>query len=484
LIWQNFEKIAKNSGTSAMIISLYDDQMELFDKILAAMRQGFKRILVRAETGSGKTVVGSYMMQRANAKGFRCAFDVPRKELLHQTAKTFRSFNIDYSYVAAGQFFDENSTNWICSTGTWHNRLDKFQADVVIIDETHYGATQRDKIIKYYTDLGKYVIGLSATPEKQNGQSMSKWYDVMVEGEDLQWLIDHGRLSDYKVFVPHTISVDKLKVVNGEYSKTQADALIEADRVLVGNVIDYYAKHAMGRRHLTFAQNVRKSKDLASKFCDAGIPTAHMDGDTPDGERKRIINEFADGRIYNICSVDLLLFGFDLSAQVGRDVPVESMSDVRLSRSRNTQRQKWGRVLRYKDYPALIFDHVGNALPERHGQPSDPQEWRLEGRVGGRKKTRQQIEANRQCTECFHMHATAPVCPNCGHIYPKKKPSELEEVDGELVELERKRVIKEKKREEGMCNSLEDWKKIEKERGYKSGWARRRWELRNKKNKR
>jgi DNA repair protein RadD len=143
-----------------MIINLWEDQQRIFKKIVEEMRKGNKRILVRAETGAGKTVIAAYMIQRANSNGKRCAFDVPRKTLMHQTALTFRDFGIQYSYVASGKFFDETSTNWICSTQTWHKRLDQIDPDIIIIDEAHYGAKQRDAIIDYYTQKGKYIIGL------------------------------------------------------------------------------------------------------------------------------------------------------------------------------------------------------------------------------------------------------------------------------------------------------------------------------------
>lgn len=457
---------------------LFDDQADLYEDARNAIRQGHKRILVRAETGSGKTWISTHLIHNANARGNVCAFVVPRKELLHQTAFTFQAFGItNYSYIAAGKYYSPNSQNYLCTMQTLCNRLDHMQPNIVIIDEAHFGAAQMDKIIQHYSDAGAYVIGLSATPEKTNGKPMGDWYDVMVEGKDLRWLIDNQRLSDYRLFVPHTISVDSLRIVNGDYSKSQADALIDADRAVVGSVVEFYKKYAMGKRHMTFAQNIKKSKEMAEAYNAAGVPSAHMDGDTPDGERKRIINAYADGEYLNICSVDLLFFGFDLSAQVGREVPVESMSDVRLTGSRIVQRQKTGRVLRYKPCPALIFDHVGNALPERHGLPCAPQEWSLHGKVK-RKKSKGESDGMRQCMKCFYVHYTAPICPNCGNVYLKKPPAEYEQIDGELVEIQKQQERKAKRIEESMCQTLDDWMQLAEERGYKKAWAYKRYELR------
>lgn len=467
------------------MFDLFPDQLELIDETRQKLRDGYKRILIRAETGFGKTIVSCELIRLANQKGRRCGFMVPRKQLLKQTSLSMHDYGIkNYSYIASGKYFSPRTQNYIISLQSYPARLDKAEIDVLFVDECHYGGSAMDSIINYHTKRGTIIIGLSATPEKQNGQSMGCWYDTMVEGRDLRWLIDNNRLSDYRVFVPHTVSTDGLRVVNGDFSKNQVDDLINADRVMVGSAIDYYRKHAFGNRHLTFAQNIRRSKELAEAFTAQGVPSAHMDADCSDIERTRIINQLADGKILNICSVDLLLFGFDLSAQVGRNVPIESISDCRLTYSRITQRQKTGRVLRYKDYPAKIFDHVGNALPERHGLPCAPVEWSLAGNKKKRKPSVSNTMAAdraKQCMKCYMIHAPAPACPNCGYTYPTQERIKLDEIDGELIEIDRQRAneLKRKKTEEALCRTLEDWQALAQERGYKQGWAYRRWQLRN-----
>ena len=48
------------------MINLWDDQQELVTDARAKIGQGFKSMLIQAETGSGKTVIGSYMIKQAN----------------------------------------------------------------------------------------------------------------------------------------------------------------------------------------------------------------------------------------------------------------------------------------------------------------------------------------------------------------------------------------------------------------------------------
>jgi hypothetical protein len=68
---------------------------------------------------------------------------------------------------------------------------------------------------------------------------------------------------------------------------------------------------------------------------------------------------------------------------------------------------------------------------------------------------------------------TEKCCPKCGYERPIQS-REIEQVDGDLVKLqeeEKRRFRINKRREVGQAQSLEALREIEKQRGYKSGWA-------------
>ena len=92
-----------------------------------------------------------------------------------------------------------------------------------------------------------------------------------------------------------------------------------------------------------------------------------------------------------------------------------------------------------KPSPAVILDHAGNCIGEggvaNHGFPDDEREWSLDGREK-RKSSAEALVPIRQCPECFHVHRPSPACPACGHIY-EIQGREIEEVDGDLVEVSR-----------------------------------------------
>lgn len=342
-------------------------------------------------------------------------------------------------------------------------------ANGILVHNCHYGGKNMNTFIEWLVDA--WIIGLSATPKKHNGDGMDKWYQDMVLGTPMKELIRLGRLSDYKMFAPSRPDLSSVKVTAGDYNKKGLqDWMDDHGSVLIGDAVSTYKENAMGKLGLTFCSSIKESQRIAEAYKQGGVSAAHLDGTMSAEVRAAIIERFANREILQLCSVDLMTFGFDLAAQVGRDVVIECMSDLAPTKSEAKQLQKWGRVLRRKDEPALIFDHVNNCL--EHGMPCEERKWSLKGRD---KKRRGQAAVRevqmKQCNECGFCHAPAPHCLNCGNIYPVQS-RKIKEVDGELEEIkEVKRVKKQRRMEIGMAKSYEDLKKIGEQRGYSKGWA-------------
>lgn len=447
-------------------MDLYPDQLEVIRQTREAMKR-HKSVLIQAATGFGKSVLSSYMIHSALSKGHTCGFFVPRRELLRQMTNTFRGMGIPHSYVAAGYPYRPIDKVHIHSIGTSIGRLSSIPApSLAFIDEIHYGGGSLDEVVAWLKASGSFIIGLSATPWKMSGKGLGCYCDAMVQGPSVRSLIDSGRLSDYRMFAPSMPDLSGIKITAGDYAKGQLSEVMEQDNVLIGNAVGHYKKHANGMLNLAFCVSRKHSEIVAQSFRDAGIPAMHMDGNTKDIDRQRIIRGFANREIKVITNVDLCTFGFDLSAQVGMDVTVEAMSDLRPTKSLALQSQKWGRVLRRKDFPAIILDHSGNYI--NHGKPDDDRSWTLSDREKKSGGTGEKTLPIRQCTNCFFVHSPAPSCPTCGHVYPIQY-REIEEVEGELEEV----VIQRKKdarMEVGKAKTLADLKRIQEERGYAPGW--------------
>lgn len=132
---------------------------------------------------------------------------------------------------------------------------------------------------------------------------------------------------------------------------------------------------------------------------------------------------------------------------------------------------------------SIILDHVGNIM--RHGLAEEPREWSLNGHAEKAKKTAQFQVPLGTCPECFAVHPSAPVCPQCGHQYPFQERM-IEEVKGTLKEItaediaaEREKVMK--RVEVARAETKQELEAIAKARGYKPSWVSMQLWMRRKK---
>lgn len=424
-------------------------------------------------TVTHNTIMAASILHRAREKRSTTWFVVPRKQLLRQTAMTYEFFNLPHSYIASGMKYDAFANNYICSLQSLPRRLPDLKPPrLAVCDEAHYDHGY-DKLFDWFKQHGTYVIGLSATPMLANGDGMDKWYQDMVSGLDLRQLIDLGRLSDYRYFEANAPDKSLLKArKKGDYtSESIAEWADVHGKYIVGNAIELYKEHANGKLAIHFSPSIVESKKAADQYNAAGIPAVHIDGETPDDARTWVINKYANREFLVICNVDLMTFGFDLAAQVGRDVMIEAMIDGGPTKSLTRQRQKWGRALRRKLEPAIIFDLVGNQ--DLHNYPCTEIDWSLDGKERKVRKESEREVKMRQCTNCPRCHPPAPECPHCGWVYPIQS-REIENVDGEVKEVDKEAIraeAKSKRMEVGMAKTVDDLWKIARQSGYKSGWV-------------
>ena len=450
-----------------MGIRLYDHQSQFVAELRRAMLEA-DSVLGQAATGFGKTCVAAHIAQSAAAKGRRVFFTVHRSNLLDQTAQTFREFGIPHGFIVAGTRFEDHHQVAIASIATLARRLERIPApDLLVIDEAHLAmAATWAKVVNYYRERGSRILGLSATPSRLDGRPLSDLFGALVCGPSTRWLMDNGFLSRYRAFAPSQIDLTGIKVRMGDFDQKALEAAANKP-ALIGDAARHYARLADGTRALCFCVSIRHGRDVADHFTAAGIPAAHIDGTTPRGERERIIRDFADGGIKVLCNAELITAGFDLSAQVGREVPVETIISLRPTASLALHLQMLGRGLRRKPSPAVLLDHAGNLA--RHGFPDDEREWTLEGRQA--KQAAQPKPLVRHCPHCHALHRGA-VCPECGYQHPAQA-RRIEQAEGELTEIRRTEARLIARREQGQAQTLADLRLLAARRGYKPGWAER-----------
>lgn len=461
-----------------MTVELRNYQDDVVARTGQALRR-VRRVLVVLPPGGGKTVIAAFIAQAFAARGNQVFFNCHRQELLKQTSGTFNDCALPHSFIAAGMPMYIDASVQVCSVDTLKNRLQKLkEPKVVIWDECHHiGAAGWAAIMAAWPNA--YHIGLTGTPWRLDGTGLGEYFEEMVLGPTTAELIEMGNLAPYEIYAPSTPDMKGARKQMGDFAKGDAEKRMREPKI-IGDIVRHWQRNINGLLTVGYAVNVAHSRYMADLFNSNGIPSAHLDGGTDDGERKRVIQAYANGDIRVLWNVGLFGEGFDLSAWAGRKVTIDAAILANPTMSLSKYLQESMRCMRPKGgAPGIINDHAGNS--GRHGFPDDVREWDLQGRAKGKKAANDNAPPPPvTCDGCFMQirRPLPPKCPHCQKIL-LAEAKEIEVGEGELIkmtEADKQRVRAMRKQEESDCKTLDDWVSLGRKRGYDfpMQWAQKR----------
>ena len=451
------------------MIQLRDYQSASADELRSGYRAGLRRQLLVSPTGSGKTVLFAFVTKNSVQKGNRVMIIAHRSEILGQISRTLKTVGVDHGMIQSGVRSDPSKMVHVASVQTLVNRFDDIATpDFIVLDEAHHAAAGTwVKVFARYNEA-RY-LGVTATPERLDGRGLNEFFDRLVLGPSVQWLIDNKFLARPRYFAPEvTPDLSSVRKMAGDFSKSESEEIMDKPSI-TGDAVAHYKRHLYPRTAVAFCVSLAHAEHVAECFRSSGVTAAVIDGKLSDDERTKRVTDLASGQIKVLVSCELISEGFDLPS-TGGAILLRPTASVAMCL------QQIGRALRPKadGSEAVILDHVGNVL--RHGLAEEPREWTLEGRVA-KKRTKEAVLETRQCTTCFCIFAGLK-CPECG-VERASKVREIEQREGELRELEVQKMAeaREARIQVGRAQSYEDLVAIEKARGYKRGWAFHRWRV-------
>lgn len=440
-------------------IVLHQFQDESVEALRENIRRGVKNQVLSAATGSGKTVIGSFLLDECLNKGKRGIFVCDRVSLVDQTSAMLDDYGVPHGVIQAQHWrWQPHQKIQVASAATLEKRGWP-DAHLIIVDEAH---TVRKHVANRIAKRDCITIGLTATPFTRG---LGKLYDAVVTVTTTNKLIADGFLCPFHVYAASEPDMTGAKVTAGEWAD---DVAAERAMPIVGDCVTEYLKHADGKKFIAFGCNVAHCEELQKQFLAAGVQCALYTYRTPDEARADMVKEFkrADGYIKGLISVSALAKGFDAPT-------VEAIIMARPLKSSLAEHiQILGRGLRSDkanpDKQCIVLDHAGNMI-RFWNQMQDFFEVGASKLDEGKRKDKKPREPNEKkpvkCPKCFHVHFARPSCPSCGFEYPRR--SNVEHEAGELVSLDGK---------SGM--SLDEkqalWSQllcVVRERGYKEGWA-------------
>lgn len=351
---------------------LRDYQQALIQGIYEQWRTS-KRVLLQLPTGGGKTIILAAIAHEFLCRGKPVLILAHRSELITQAAEKVEAITgKPVGIIKAGYKPNPLFPVQIASVQSMVNRLSWFENfGLVIIDECHHSrASSYRDILKAYPEA--YQLGVTATPIRLDGTGFEDLFDALVCGPTVSDLIKLGYLSRFKLFAdPKPMNTKGVRTQSGDYS---ANGIAEANDAieLSGNLVNSYRQHANGKQCVVFAVNVEHSMAIANRYIRAGIPAAHLDGGTPELERRETMERFKRGEIKVLTNCQLFDEGLDIPA-------LEAVQIAKPTKSLTRWLQMVGRSLRVsqgKEY-AIIIDHTKNWAI--HGLPTRPRVWTLAG---------------------------------------------------------------------------------------------------------
>jgi len=362
-------------------------QERTVESVFEAWRSS-RRVLLVAPTGAGKTRLAEEFVARAQRSDERVLFIAHRRELIRQATERLRLSQGHFAVgmIAPGEELTIEAPIQVATVQTLLARELRPDAQLIIFDEAHhYVADDWQKLSSAYPNAR--TLGLTATPERQDGRPLGDMFDALVVAAKYTELIRDGHLVPARVYQPPA-----------EYN---GDGLAQ-------DPIAAWQRYGEGSRTFWFCRSVEDAYETAEKLRAIGVPAGTIEAQTPKGERDDLLDQFARGGLVVLTNVYALTEGVDVPAArccllargCGHVGPYLQMA---------------GRVLR--PYPgkqdAILIDLTGATL--RHGLPTEDREYSLDGN-GIQRTSKTPVRSCLKCGATFPSYESK--CPACGYEPP------------------------------------------------------------------
>ena len=357
-----YDDIENTESKTEILFQPRGIQIEALYALENSRAEGAAKGLVQAATGVGKTYLAAF----DSVKYKTVLFVAHREEILKQAAISFENVRCSKNYgFFNGKQKDTDKSVVFASVATLgrpeYLTNEYFAEDYfnyIVIDEFHHAVNEQYKrIVNYFRP--KFMLGLTATPERLDGKNIYELCDYNVPYEiSLKEAINKGILAPFHYYgIYDETDYSGLHIVRGRYDERELTNIYKGNHRRYDLIYKYYCKYR-SKRALGFCCSRQHAEEMAGEFCKRGIPSvavySNADGEFSE-DRNKAIQQLYRQEIRVIFSVDMFNEGLDIA-------PLDMVMFLRPTESPIVFLQQLGRGLRtYRGKEYLnVLDFIGN----------------------------------------------------------------------------------------------------------------------------
>ncbi|AAM05016.1 hypothetical protein (multi-domain) [Methanosarcina acetivorans C2A] len=328
---------------------------------LADLRnQNAERAMVISATGTGKTYLSAFDVRTVNPRRF--LFVVHRELIAKDAMDSYKRVihnGKSMDVMSGGNKVDADYIFAMIQTLSKDevlNQLSPEEFDYIVFDEVHRaGAASYQKVFEYFKP--RFLLGMSATPERTDGFDIFKMFDYNIAYEiRLQQAMKEKMICPFHYFGISELTIDGEVIEDkAEFSKLTSD---ERVRNIIEK-IEYYGYSGDRVKGIIFCSRKDEADELSTKFNNCGYRTCSLLGINSQSERESAIERLEqdeyEGALDYIFTVDIFNEGVDIPS-------VNQVVMLRPTQSAIIFVQQLGRGLRKKENKeyVVVIDFIGN----------------------------------------------------------------------------------------------------------------------------
>lgn len=284
---------------------LYEHQEEILEELNNDRKQGINTGLIVIPMGTGKSQIviedikNLYNRNIIKSVLVMVPSDRIKDDWNNRLSKYKDKLNIDIKFYNT-VFLEKNS-------------LSKDHYDYIVFDEAHHAqAANCKKTLQYFKP--KFLIGLTATPERLDGKSLEEIFGKVESKLSIKEAIEKDVIVNIRCYrLISNIDLSKVRYNGKDYNYADLEKNLVIDsrnELIVKTIKKYFTPHdGFYKQGIVFGVNIDHCKKLENMFNNAGIAAKAVYGSNKNNDK--IIKDYKDKKIQFLISCQLISEGWD-----------------------------------------------------------------------------------------------------------------------------------------------------------------------------